>query len=86
MRKETSTCEIIFSIVKIINKTYRHDAIYSEISDELNYFKNDIDRNRKSVQQISESDSFRETGNDRPDRQQCTNDRRISKKPRFLSR
>ena len=52
MRKETSTCEIIFSIVKIINKTYRHDAIYSEISDELNYFKNDIDRNRKSFNEL----------------------------------
>ena len=43
LRKETSSAsEIKFSIVKVIDKTNRHDTIYSEISDELSGFKNDI--------------------------------------------
>ena len=47
VRKETrSASEITFSIVKVIDKTNRHDTIYSEISDGLRDFKNDI------VQQI----------------------------------
>ena len=43
VRKETrSASEITFSIVKVIDKTNRHDTIYSEISDGLRDFKNDI--------------------------------------------
>ena len=43
VRKETrSASEITFSIVKVIDKTNRHDTIYSEISDRLSNFKNDI--------------------------------------------
>ena len=43
VRKETSTpFEIRFSIAKVIDKTNRHDTTYSQISDELSDFKNDI--------------------------------------------
>ena len=43
LRKETSSAsKIKFSIVKAIDKTNRHDTIYSEISDKLSDFKNDI--------------------------------------------
>ena len=44
LRKETSSSasKIKFSIVKAIDKTNRHDTIYSEISDKLSDFKNDI--------------------------------------------
>ena len=41
MRKQTSsTTEIIFSIVNIIDKTNRNNTIYSDINDELSDFKN----------------------------------------------
>ena len=39
LRKETLSA---FSIVKVIDKTKRHNSIYSENSDELRDFKNDI--------------------------------------------
>ena len=79
MRKETSTSEIAFYIVKVIDKGNRHDTIYSEISDELSDFKNDIIQRRGTVQRMSEGDTFRETSHNRPDRQQQSNDRRVSK-------
>ena len=42
LRKQTSsTSEIIFSIVNLIDKTSRNDNIYFEINDELSDFKND---------------------------------------------
>ena len=50
MRKETSTSEIAFYIVKVIDKGNRHNTIYSEISDELSDFKNDIIQRRGTVQ------------------------------------
>ena len=41
-RKETSSAvKIIFSFVKVIDKIFRYDTMYSEISDELSDFKND---------------------------------------------
>ena len=43
VKKETTfTSKITFSIVKVIDKTNRHNTIYSEINDELSDFKNDI--------------------------------------------
>ena len=86
MRKQTSATEIIFSIVNIIDKTNRNNAIYSDINNELSGFKNDNVRYKRSVQQISESSTVRETRPDGTDRQQHRNDRRIRKKPRFLSK
>ena len=39
VRKETlSAGKITFSIVKVIDKTNRHDTIYCQTSDELNDF------------------------------------------------
>ena len=44
LRKETSSAFKItfFSAVEVIDKTNKHNSIYSEISDELSGFKNDI--------------------------------------------
>ena len=85
VRKETSfASEITFAIVKVIDKTNRNDIIYSEISDELSDFKNDI--TQRTIQQTSESDTVRKTTDrKRPNRRQHTRHRRVSKKPRFLS-
>ena len=60
-------------------------VVYSEISDELSDFKNDIVQLVGTIQRVSEGDSFREAKNDRPEQQQRSTDRRVSKKPRFLS-
>ena len=62
MRKQTSTGDkIIFSVVKIIDKTNRNDAIYTDISDELDKFNNDIVQFEQSVWGISENSTGRET-------------------------
>ena len=62
MRKQTSTGDkIIFSVVKIIDKTNRNDAIYTDISDELDEFNNDIVQFEQSVWGISENSTGQET-------------------------
>ena len=84
LRKETSsTSEITFSSVKVIDKTNRDNSIYSEISDELSDFKNDIVQ--RTTQRISENDLDR--GNETPNRRrrELTSGGQFSKKPRFLS-
>ena len=88
VRKQTSpTSEIIFSIVNLIDKTNRDDNIYFETNDKLIDFKNDNIQYKRPNQRVSESDTGRETRTDRKQQQQYTtrNDRRASKKPRFLS-
>ena len=87
VRRETSsTREIIFSIVKVIDKTNGQNTIYYEISDELRDFKNDIVKCRGIVQRISKGDAFREASHDRSDWQQRSDYRQVSKKSRFISR
>ena len=83
MRKQTSTSsEIIFSIVNIIDKTNRNDNIYFEINDELSYFNNDNVQYKQPVQRISESDIVGTTNTGRKQRQHTTrNDRQVSKMP-----
>ena len=50
MRKQTSAGDkIIFSVVKIIDKTNRNDAIYTDISHKLDEFNNDIVQFEQSV-------------------------------------
>ena len=62
MRKQTSTGDkIIFSVVKIIDKTNRNDAIYRDISYELDGFNNDIVQFEQSVWGIRENSTGRET-------------------------
>ena len=62
MKKQTSTGDkIIFSIVKIIDKTNRNDTIYTDIIDELDEFNNDIAQFEQSVRGISENSTGRET-------------------------
>ena len=62
MRKQTSTGDkIIFSVIKIIDKTNRNDAIYTDISDELDEFNYDIVQFEQSVWGISENSTGRET-------------------------
>ena len=42
-RKQISTGDkIIYSVIKLIDKTNRNDAIYTDISDELDEFNNGI--------------------------------------------
>ena len=62
MKKQTSTGDkIIFSIVKIIDKTNRNDTIYTDIIDELDEFNNDIAQFEQSVRGISENSTGQET-------------------------
>ena len=62
MKKQTSTGDkIIFSIVKIIDKTNRNDTIYTDIIDELDEFNNDIAQSEQSVRGISENSNGQET-------------------------
>ena len=85
LRKETSSAsKIKFSIVKVIDETNRHDTIYSDISDELSDFKNDIVQ--RTIQRTSENDLVRETARKRPDRwrREHTDGGRVSEKPRFI--
>ena len=86
LRKQTSsTSEIIFSIVNLIDKSSRNDNIYFEINHELSDFKNENIQNKPPIQRVNESNTVREIRPDGTDRRQCRNDRRFSKKSRFLS-
>ena len=65
IRKETaSASEITFSIVKVTDKTNKYNSIYSEISDELSDFKNNIVQ--WTIQRTSENNLIRD--NKKPDR------------------
>ena len=62
VRKQTlPVTEIIFSIVNIIDKTNRNNAIYSDINNELSDFKNDSVQYKRSVRRISECGIVGET-------------------------
>ena len=50
----SSASKIKFTIVKVIDKTNRHDPIHFEISDELSDFKNDIVQNELVKMTLSE--------------------------------
>ena len=53
VRKHTQAADkIIFSIVKTVDKTNRKDAIYTDISDELNEFNNDIVQFEQSIKEL----------------------------------
>ena len=87
VRKQISSpLEINFPVIKVIDSTNRQDLIYSEISEELSYFKNE--KVQRTVQQISESDSVREAKSKRPDRREKehTGNGRVHKKQRLPSR
>ena len=87
VRKQTlSVTEIIFSIVNVIDKTNRSNAIYCDINGELSDFKNDNVQYKLSVRRISEGSTVEETRTNGTDKQQYRNDRRFRKKPRFLSK
>ena len=56
VRKQTSTsADIIFSIVNLIDKTNKNDNIYVEINDELGDFDNDNVQYKRPIQRICES-------------------------------
>ena len=62
MRKQTlPVTEIIFSIVNIIDKTNRNNAIYSDINNKLSDFKNDSVQYKRSVRRISKCGIVGET-------------------------
>ena len=86
-REETSQeDDIKFSIVKVIDNVNKNSVIYSEVTNELNNFKDDI--GGRTVQSISgDNIEGRTTARETSARTRRTNDdRRVSKKPRFLSR
>ena len=86
VRKQTLIGEkIIFSIEKIIDDTTKNNTIYTDIGDELKDFNNGNVQFEQPVPGISESDSRREE-TDGTKRQHRDYDRRISIKPRFLSK
>ena len=92
VRKQTSQAkDIIFSIVSLIEKTNRNRNIYFEINDELSDFNNDNVQYKRPIQRLSESElSEQQTENisDNNDNIQLEvmAKKRVSKKPRFLSR
>ena len=55
-KKTSSASEIIFSIVKVVDKVSRHNSIYSEKSDALSDFKNDIVQCGGIIQRVSEKE------------------------------
>ena len=60
MRKQASSItDITFSVVKLIDKAKKNTSIYFKINDELSDFNND--NFKRPVQQISESETRRET-------------------------
>ena len=65
VRKQASAYAIIFSIVKLINKTNKSDCNYFEIVDELSNFNNDNVQLKRPIQRISKSDIVGKTGTDR---------------------
>ena len=78
MRKETSpTGGIIFSVVKIIDKTNKNNNIHFEVNDELSDFKNDNGQYKHTIQRVSEIDTIKktDTGGKTNNRQQDRNDR-----------
>ena len=78
MRKETSpTGGIIFSVVKIIDKTNKNNNIHFEVNDELSDFKNDNGQYKRTIQRVSEIDTIKktDTGGKTNNRQQDRNDR-----------
>ena len=71
LRKQTSsTSEIIFSIVNLIDESRRNDNMHFEINDELSDFKNDNIQNKPPIQRVSESNTVREIRPDGTDRRQ----------------
>ena len=87
MWKETSSpSEINSSIVKVIDNINKHDSINSDIKDELSDFKNDIIQ--RTIPWVSEGNTVGKTTAKQQyiRRREPTGYRRVSKKPRFLSR
>ena len=87
VRKQTSTTnQIVFSIVNLIDKTHRNNNIHFEINNKLSYFNNDNVQYKHPIQRISESDTVGKTSTDGNSKRQHTtrNDRWVSKKPQFL--
>lgn len=73
MRKETSpTGGIIFSVVKIIDKTNKNNNIHFEVNDELSDFKNDNGQYKRTIQRVSEIDTIKKNRYWRKNKQQTT--------------
>ena len=74
IRKETSANEIIFLIEKLVDNSNNTENIYYKINGELKEFDNDRNKFKRTIWGASTSDIAGTTGQ-----------RRISKKPKFLS-
>ena len=56
IRKQTSTGEIIFSIVNLIDKSNKIKDIYYDIGDELSEFDNDRVLFKRRIREFNQSD------------------------------
>ena len=86
VRKETSADEIIFSIVNLIGKTNNLENVYYKIDDELKEFGNDRVQLKQSIRGSSPENTEPTTTEQQQTGDGKTQQRRVSKKPRFLSR
>ena len=82
MRKQISaTIDIIFSIIKRIDKMNRKDNIYFEINNK----ESDFDNEWWPIQQVSGGSAVGKRNTDKKERQHTArNDGQVSKKPQFL--
>ena len=88
IRKPTSTSEIIFFIATLIDKSKKFEDNYYKVSNELKEFDNEGLQPKQKIPEPSQADTRRpetygSTGAER--KRDCKKQRRISKKPRFIS-
>ena len=86
VRKEKSADEIIFSIINLIGKTNNLENVYYKIDDELKEFGNDRVQLKQSIRGSSPENTEPTTTEQQQTGDGKTQERRVSKKPRFLSR
>ena len=77
--------ETEFSIANLINKSNKFEDIYYNIGEELREFENVRIYPEQRIQKLDKTDDMR-PAHDRGKEKQHDNNRRISKKLRFLSR
>ena len=86
VRKQTSTGEIIFSIVNVIDKSNKFEDSFYKLDDELREFHNDRVQFKHRIQELDPTNTTsRQSGAGRKN-DSNRKPRRISKKPTFFSR
>ena len=54
-KQPSTSADIMFSIVKLLNKTNKNDNVYFETNDKLSDFNNDSVQYKRPIQRVSES-------------------------------